>query len=199
VNSSRNKAAFLDRDGVINDKPPEGEYITSYHDIRFIPGALDAAAKLKRAGYQLFIITNQRGVATRKLTIDDLTAIHAHIAKAFERTRARISHIYYCPHDISEMCSCRKPHPGMLERAAQEYCVDLQASWMIGDSAIDVQAGQSAGCRTVLIGNQAEFGAVLTPPTLVAENLASAADQIVNLDAAQSVPSSSRHTATSQC
>jgi D-glycero-D-manno-heptose 1,7-bisphosphate phosphatase len=182
VNYSLNKAAFLDRDGVINAKPPEGEYITSYRQLRLLPGVLDAAAKLNRAGYQLFIVTNQRGIAIQKLRMHDLIEIHDHIERELARPGIRISQIYYCPHDISEMCACRKPRPGMLQRAAREHGLDLQASWMIGDSLSDVQAGQSAGCRTVLLGSPAVSIAATTQPTIFADSLASAADQILRLD-----------------
>jgi D-glycero-D-manno-heptose 1,7-bisphosphate phosphatase len=180
------KAAFLDRDGVINYKAPEGEYIRTWHEIRLIPGAMRAVAELNSNGYQVFIVTNQRGIAIQKVRVEDLAEIHHLIKKKFARAGANISEIYYCPHDISERCDCRKPQPGMLERAAREFHIDLQASWMVGDSPKDVQAGENAGCHTVLLGSHAIADGLSLAPTLLAEDLVSAAKQILTFDAVSS-------------
>jgi D-glycero-D-manno-heptose 1,7-bisphosphate phosphatase len=180
------KAAFLDRDGVINYKAPEGAYIRTWWEIRFIPGAMGAVAKLNSSGYQVFVVTNQRGIAIQKVRVEDLAEIHRSMKEEFARAGADISEIYYCPHDISEMCLCRKPHPGMLLRAAREFNIDLQVSWMIGDSPKDVQAGERAGCHTVLLGSHAIAARASSRPTLLAEDLASAANQILKFDAVSS-------------
>jgi len=151
MNFSADKAIFLDRDGVINYKALEGEYIRTWREIRFIPGAIEAVASLNRGGYRVFIVTNQRGVAIQKVRVGDLTEIHRRIKEEFAGAGAVISQIYYCAHDIPAACSCRKPQPGMLRRAAREHNLRLQASWMIGDSLTDIQAGENAGCRTVCL------------------------------------------------
>jgi histidinol-phosphate phosphatase family protein len=155
--SFQSGAVFLDRDGVINQKAPEKEYIRNWREIQFIPGAIKAIASLNRAGYRVFVATNQRGVATSKINMEDLLDIHRRIQQACAQGGAVISQIYFCPHDIPANCSCRKPRPGMLQQAALEYGLDLRASWMIGDSVSDVRAGESAGCRTILLAHAVPY------------------------------------------
>lgn len=177
MNSTGNKAVFLDRDGTINRKAPDGDYIKTWREVEFIAGAIKAVVALNRVGYRVFIVTNQRGVATRKIRIEDLTEIHRRMKEQFAQEGAVITEIYCCPHELLAMCSCRKPQPGMLQRAVCEHGVDLQASWMIGDSMTDIEAGNNAGCRTVLIGVQAPDNTG-SKPTLVADDLESAVQQI---------------------
>src|SRR5690349_11793471 len=117
----RASAVFLDRDGVINRKAPEGDYIGAWEEVQFIEGAIEAVASLNRAGYKVFVVTNQRGIATKKVKLENLLDIHLRIQQEFTRAGAVISQIYYCPHDLSAKCSCRKPQPGMLRRAAREH------------------------------------------------------------------------------
>lgn len=182
MNSLPGKAVFLDRDGVINHKAPNGEYIGSWSEIQFIPGAVKAVASLNRAGYKVFVVTNQRGIATLRIKMADLFDIHNRMQETFANNGAIISQIYYCPHDISAMCSCRKPQPGMLKRAAHEHKLDLHASWMIGDSITDVEAGDNAGCRTILLASVTLSTVDLLKATILAEDLSSAVFRILNLD-----------------
>jgi D-glycero-D-manno-heptose 1,7-bisphosphate phosphatase len=184
MNSLPGKAVFLDRDGVINRKAPDGEYIRNWSEIQFIPGAVKAVASLNCAGYKVFVVTNQRGLATLRIKMADLFDIHSRMQEAFAINGAVISQIYYCPHDISAMCTCRKPQPGMLKRAAHEHNLDLQTSWMIGDSLTDVEAGDNAGCRTVLLASVTLSTVELKLPkaTILAEDLSSAVSQILNLN-----------------
>jgi D-glycero-D-manno-heptose 1,7-bisphosphate phosphatase len=180
MNFLPSKAVFLDRDGVVNQKAPEGEYIRSWREIRFLPGAAKAVASLNRAGYKVFVVTNQRGVATRKVKTSDLLEIHERIQREFAQHSAVISQIYYCPHDLAAKCFCRKPQPGMLQQAAQEHNVDLTASWMVGDSLTDVKAGQNAGCRTILLASTSPSKSGLANRLLVAESLESAVPLMLN-------------------
>lgn len=145
------KAAFLDRDGVINRRPPAGEYVTCWEKLEFLPGVAGAIARLDGAGFQVIIISNQRCVAKGLLTMGELDSIHQRMCKDLAAAGAIVAGGYYCPHDLEPPCACRKPAPGMLLTAARDHDIDLAASWMIGDSEIDVQAGSSAGCRTVRI------------------------------------------------
>jgi len=147
------KAAFLDRDGVINRKPPEGQYVTRWEDLRFLPGVPEAIILLTGAGYSVFVVSNQRGVAKGLPTQDELVAIHRRMCQELAAVGATITQVYYCPHEKQPPCRCRKPAPGMLLTAAQTHKLDLTSSWMIGDSEIDVEAGRNAGCRTVRILN----------------------------------------------
>lgn len=147
------KAAFLDRDGVINEKAPEGAYITRWEDVVFLPGIAQAIAELKGAGFQVIVISNQRCVAKGLISIDELEALHERMRAWLRQQGAEIDAIYYCPHEKVPACECRKPEPGMLLQAAREHGVDLAQSWMIGDSRSDVEAGRRAGCKTVFLGD----------------------------------------------
>ena len=193
---SPKKAVFLDRDGVINHKAQEGDYIRTWDEIRFLPGAVPAVASLNRAGFKVFVVTNQRGVATRKVRMQDLLTIHARIQHVFALAGGVISQIYYCPHNTSENCGCRKPQPGMLKRAAREHNLDLRASWMIGDSLTDVKAGENAGCRSVLLGSHSRDLSKLSQAVLVADSLESAVRLILGLDERGSVLVSTQSTGT---
>ena len=143
-----NKAAFLDRDGVINRRAPKGEYITRWEDMRFLPGVAEAIGLLNRSGFWVIVVSNQRGVARGLMTLQDLESLHSKMCEALAQEGARIDAIYYCPHEKQPPCACRKPAPGMLLAAAKDHQIDVAASWMVGDSDIDIQAGKSAGCRT---------------------------------------------------
>lgn len=145
------RAVFLDRDGVINDKAPAGQYITRWEDFRFLPRIADAIALLNRAQFQVIIVSNQRGIAKGCMTISVLEQIHRRMIDQLTSLGASVSAIYYCPHDLDASCACRKPAPGMLLRAAQDHGINLQNSWMVGDSEIDILAGKNAGCKTVRI------------------------------------------------
>ena len=145
------RAAFLDRDGVINRKPPEGKYVTCWEEMQFLPGVPEAIALLREAGYDVFVVTNQRGVAKGLLTLDELESIHQRMCQRLAAAGASITKVFYCPHEEQPPCTCRKPAPGMLLTAARDHELDLAFSWMIGDSEIDVEAGKNAGCKTVRI------------------------------------------------
>ena len=146
------RAAFLDRDGVINRKAPEGLYITSWKEMQFLPGVAEAIGLLNRADFRVIVISNQRCVAKGLLTESELKSLHRQMCDHLAQAGAAIDAVYYCPHELQPVCACRKPAPGMLLEAARAHQIDLAASWMIGDSDIDMEAGKSAGCRTVLVG-----------------------------------------------
>ena len=152
------KAAFLDRDGVINRRPPEGQYVTRWEEMQFLPGVSEAIALLTQAGYYVIVVSNQRCVAKGLLTQSELEAIHERMCQELANDCAIITKVYYCPHEKQPPCSCRKPAPGMLLEAAQTYEIDLASSWLIGDSDIDVEAGRNAGCKTVRILRRDEGG-----------------------------------------
>jgi histidinol-phosphate phosphatase family protein len=145
------RAAFLDRDGVINRKPPEGQYVTRWEEIQFLPGVPEAIGLLIGAGFCVLAVSNQRCVAKGLLTVTELELIHQRMCQELAAAGALITRVYYCPHDAQPPCNCRKPAPGMLLTAARAHEIELTASWMIGDSEIDVEAGRNAGCRTVRI------------------------------------------------
>jgi D-glycero-D-manno-heptose 1,7-bisphosphate phosphatase len=145
------RAVFLDRDGVINRRVAEGEYVTRWEDFHFLPGVAEAISLLDRAGWSVIVISNQRCVAKGLLTIAELEAIHQKMLEELAKSGAKLGGIYYCPHDKEPSCLCRKPFPGMLLTAAHEHQIDLTSSWMIGDSESDIEAGKRAGCSTLRI------------------------------------------------
>jgi histidinol-phosphate phosphatase family protein len=146
-----NKAAFLDRDGVINRKATEGEYITRWENMHILPGVVEAIALLNRASYRVLVVSNQRCVAKRLLTASELESMHQRMCTELDAMGAKIDEVFYCPHEEQPPCACRKPEPGMLFAAASKHQVDFASSWMIGDSDKDVEAGRRAGCRTARI------------------------------------------------
>jgi histidinol-phosphate phosphatase family protein len=145
------RAVFIDRDGVINQKPREGEYVTSWDDFHILPGVAEAVTLLKRTGFAVIVVTNQRCVAKGLLAVSKLEEMHTRMRESLSRLGAILDGVYYCPHDYESLCHCRKPAPGMLLKAAQEHGLDLRSSWMVGDSEIDMQAGKNAGCKTARV------------------------------------------------
>ncbi|MGA7634950.1 MAG: HAD family hydrolase [Terriglobales bacterium] len=171
------KAVFLDRDGVINRKAPEGQYVTRWEEMDFLPGVCEAIRLLNDAGFLVLVVSNQRCVAKGFVTFGEVELMHARMRREFETAGAIIDEIYYCPHETQPPCFCRKPKPGMLLRAAQTHDLDLAASWMIGDSKSDMVAGRAAGCNTVLLitGD----GATNTDADFLASSLFSATHKIL--------------------
>ncbi len=152
-----NRAVFLDRDGVINRKAPEGAYVTCWEEMLFFPGVAKAISLLREAGFRIIVVSNQRCVAKGLITADGVDALHRRMCDELAAAGAMIDAVYYCPHEKQPPCSCRKPSPGMLLSAASEHQVDLAVSWMIGDSEDDVQAGKNAGCKTARLVSSDEI------------------------------------------
>jgi D-glycero-D-manno-heptose 1,7-bisphosphate phosphatase len=150
------KAVFLDRDGVINKKPVEGEYVTRWEELHILPGVAPAIALLNQTGFRVIVVSNQRCVAKGLITMADLESMHHRVCDTLAAAGATIDDIYYCPHEKDPPCRCRKPAPGMLLDAARAHQIDLKASWMIGDSEIDVEAGRNAGCKTIRLQKSAD-------------------------------------------
>jgi D-glycero-D-manno-heptose 1,7-bisphosphate phosphatase len=146
----RLSAVFLDRDGVINRKAPEGSYVTSWAEFAFLPGALEALARLAHTGVPTFIATNQRGIARGAMSEADLADIHRRMCAEVHAARGRIDAIYHCPHEGG--CDCRKPLPGMFERAAREHGLRLAEAVVVGDRESDMRAAAAVGAGRVLVG-----------------------------------------------
>jgi len=174
------RAAFLDRDGVINRKPKEGQYVTRWEEMQFLPGVAEGIALLIGAGFCVIVASNQRCVAKGLLTVRELDLIHQRMCQELAAAGAVITEVYYCPHETQPPCSCRKPAPGMLLAAARAHEIDLAASWMIGDSDIDVEAGKNAGCKTarILKSDQIASGSA----DVLAQSLLLAVHQILLLE-----------------
>jgi len=141
-----NKALFLDRDGVIN---VEKDYLYKIEDFEFIEGIFDLCKHYQDLGYLLFVVTNQSGIARKFYTEEDFKILTTWMLEEFAKRGIKISHVYYCPHhpNISGECECRKPKPGMLLEAADEFDLDLSHSIMIGDKERDILAGRNAGLK----------------------------------------------------
>jgi len=159
---SERRAVFLDRDGVLIE---DVGYLSEPGAVALLPGAAEAVAALRDAGWRVVVITNQSGVARGMLTEARLAEIHARLRELLAVEGAEIDGLYYCPHhpdgDVEayrRSCDCRKPAPGLLRAAARELEIGLSASWMVGDKASDIAAGAAAGCRTVLVGSAARAG-----------------------------------------
>ena len=145
------RAVFLDRDGVINVKAPEGQYIARWEDFRFLPRVSEAITLLNEAQFSPVVVSNQRCVATGLVSQEAVERIHQQMLDHLKNLNAHIAAVYFCPHDNLPVCACRKPAPGMLLQAAAELSLDLANSWMVGDSDVDIEAGRRAGCKTVRI------------------------------------------------
>lgn len=142
-------AVFLDRDGVINVKAPEPGYVSRWDDFEFLPGVIESIAELRAGGLLVVVVTNQRGVALGQMSRTDVEDIHRRMVES----GAEVDAVYYCPHETGE-CDCRKPRPGMLERAAREVPgVSLgRSAAIVGDSESDMEAGRAAGLVLVKVG-----------------------------------------------
>jgi D-glycero-D-manno-heptose 1,7-bisphosphate phosphatase len=174
-----NRAVFLDRDGVINRKAPEGAYVTRWEEVEFLPRVGEAIQLLRQANFRIIVVSNQRAVAKGLLTLAALEEIHRRMLRQLDEEGAALDAIYYCPHDLQPPCTCRKPAPGMLLQAAQEHGIDLAHSWMVGDSDIDIQAGKSTGCKTVRILRPGVVPGIEADQT--AASLFDAAQQLIHL------------------
>ena len=140
---------ILDRDGVINKD--SRDYIKSEDEWEPIPGSLEAIALLTANDIEVYIATNQAGVARGKLTLDALKGIHKKLLHEVKKTGGRIVDIKYCPHHPEEKCWCRKPNPGLLEDIATTHGLSLKNGCYVGDSLKDLKAAESAGCPGVLV------------------------------------------------
>ncbi len=182
-----NKAIFIDRDGIFNRNYKTQEKIEltpEKYSLIDRKRTSKAVKMINDAGYLAIVVTNQPKVSKGFITFEQIDAIHI---KLKELVDAKIDDIYYCPHhpekgfegEIVELkidCDCRKPKPGMLLKAAKEHDIDLNNSWMIGDSKSDIVAGQKAGCKTVFVlgggsGARHEQGLEATPDFVVKDLL----------------------------
>ena len=170
----KQKAVFLDRDGTINNYVG---FLRNIDDFELIPGVAESIRKINESGYLAIVITNQPVIARGEVTVPELQLIHNKMETLLGAEGAYLDAIYYCPHhphkgyegEVPELkidCECRKPKPGMLLQAAEDFNISLEDSWMIGDGENDVKAGRSAGCGTVLIGTE-EYGQDMAASSLL--------------------------------
>ena len=175
------KTIILDRDGVIN--MDSALYIKSPAEWKPIEGSLESIARLNQAGYRVIVATNLSGIGRGLFDMDTLNAMHEKMHKHLAAAGGRIDAIFYCPHTADEKCDCRKPKPGMFERIAQVYNMDLKGVPTIGDSLRDLQAGSAVGCAPMLVrtgkGTKTEAEGNLPVGTTIYDNLAAAVDALL--------------------
>ena len=170
----KQKAIFLDRDGTINKYVG---FLRNIDDFELLPGVAEAIKKINVSGYLAIVTTNQPVIARGELTVPQLQEIHNKMETLLGSEGAYLDAIYYCPHhphkgyegEVPELkieCDCRKPKPGMMVKAADDFNIDLENSWMIGDGENDIMAGKAAGCMTALIGTE-DYGQDMTVSSLL--------------------------------
>lgn len=162
------KAVFFDRDGTINFNEPE--YLYRIEDFRFKPGTIKGLKMMASLGYRLFIVTNQSGIKRGYFNVQDLEKLHEWLVNELAKFGIKIDKIYYCPHLPDDDCECRKPKPGMLLKAVEEFGVNLSKSWMIGDSQVDMDAGKEANLRTILISENNQMRNLKEAAQFISEN-----------------------------
>lgn len=169
----KQKAIFLDRDGTINKYVG---FLRSPSEFELCDGVSEAIKRVNESGYLAIVVTNQPVIARGEVSVEELNLIHNKMETLLGMEGAYLDAVYYCPHhphkgyegEIAELkidCDCRKPKPGMILRAAEDFNIDLEHSWMVGDGENDVKSGQNAGCKTALIG-EGEFGQDMTVSSL---------------------------------
>ncbi len=149
------RTVFLDRDGVLNRKAPEGEYVSQWNAFHPLPGIEQALQLLNEAKLPVYVVTNQRGVALGLYSEDDVRRLHLRLAAELADHKAHVDGFFFCPHDKGQ-CTCRKPGPGLFEQARTLHPeIDFAASVMIGDSLSDIEAGRRLGMQTIFIEGDA--------------------------------------------
>lgn len=151
---ARRPAVILDRDGVLNTRPPRAQYVRGWSEWEWLPGAKEALRLLKEAGYRVVVVSNQAGVARGVMTEADVQAIHARLQAEVRQAGGEIAAVYYCPHGWDSPCECRKPKPGMLFQAQRDFHLDLSRTSFIGDDERDGQAAEAAGCPWIQVSDQ---------------------------------------------
>ena len=185
----RRKAVFLDRDGVICEN--RDDYVKSWEEFVWIPGAKKALSRLRRHGYITVVITNQSAIGRGIVSRETVDKIHQRMGEEVAQTGGKIEKIYYCPHKPEDGCSCRKPEPGLLLQAAEDLKLDLRTSYLVGDAITDIEMGHKIGSRTIMVktgkglSELADKNRWKIRPDYIAQDLSEAVDLILELDSAE--------------
>lgn len=150
-----NKAIFLDRDGVINRKVPEKDFVKNVDELIYLPKVKQIIGMVKKKGYLVIIVSNQSGINRGIIKKENIEKINEKLRKEL-----KIDAIYYCPHLPDENCACRKPKTGLIEKAAKDFDIDVKNSLLIGDNDFDIAAGNAAGCKTIMVDGDKGISAV---------------------------------------
>ena len=155
------KAILLDRDGTINNNC-DHYYIWRTEDFQLNPGVVEALSELRGRGYLLVVITNQGGVSKGTYGMEEVESVHAHMRALLEEGGVVLEEVYVCPHHAEhENCLCRKPLPLMIQKALARFGIDPARSWMVGDAEPDVEAGKSAGLKTLRVESNGDLREIL--------------------------------------
>jgi histidinol-phosphate phosphatase family protein len=174
------KVVFLDRDGVISRDSPN--HIKSWDEFHFLPRSKDAIKLLTNNGFNIIVITNQSVIARKMVTKKELEEMHNKMKNEIKKHGGKIVNIYYCPHHPNDGCNCRKPKTGLFKKAMKENSIDVSKSYMVGDRIMDVLAGKTIGCKTVIIPSELgleELKESNTNPDYIAKDLFDAAEWII--------------------
>jgi len=174
-----NKAVFIDKDGTLIKNVP---FNVKPDLIEFEDHAFESLKKLQQAGFKLIVISNQPGVTLGYFKEEDLKKVEETIADRLAENDVLLDGFYYCPHSENDNCDCRKPKPGLILTAAKHNAINLEKSWMVGDILNDVEAGNSAGCKSILLdnGNETEWiWSQYRKPNYMVNNLKAAAEIIL--------------------
>lgn len=177
ANSNGQKAVFIDRDGTLIE---EVNFLSRTEDLRLFPYTQESIELLLTHGYMVVVVTNQSGIGRNLYSVADMHAIHEAIQ---EQLSGALNGFYFCPHLPDEGCECRKPSLGMIKAACEDFEIDLENSWMIGDKKLDVETGKNAGIRTAMVMTgygRNHITQLDWQPDIVAETLLDAVKRIVS-------------------
>ncbi len=177
------RIVFLDRDGVINAFPGKGLYVTKREDLQILPGAVRGISLLKKSGYDIFVITNQGCVSRNLITAAQLDSLHDAMMRELDSVGAKIDGIFYCPHQTSDACECKKPKTALFKKAVNGRDIDFTQTFFVGDSEEDMEAGRALGCRTILVlsgrTKENDVDRLIPRPDVIKTDLLEAAQWIV--------------------
>lgn len=151
MHTTRCPAILLDRDGVLNKRPPRAHYVRAWDEFEWLPGARDALRLLNGANFHVIVVTNQAGISRGLVTEEAIQRIHRQMVLEAAREGGRIDAVYYCPHQSSDGCECRKPKPGLVFQAQRTFSLELSQTLLVGDDEVDAQAAKAAGCPWALV------------------------------------------------
>ncbi len=181
LDPARTRHVIVDRDGVLNEEPADGGYVRDPEAFRWVPGALDALARLHAAGVRVSVATNQSGVGRGVLTLADVERVHARMTRDAAAAGGAIDAIFCCPHAPGAGCDCRKPAPGLVTRAIRASGIDARDTLLVGDDHRDLEAGRGAGIAVALVRTgkgRATERALAEPRPPVFDSLAALAAQV---------------------
>jgi D-glycero-D-manno-heptose 1,7-bisphosphate phosphatase len=175
------RVVFLDRDGVIDKAPPLGEWVLRWEEFEFADGALAALRRLRERGFTVVVVTNQSCVGRGLVTRDVVDDINSRMCESVAAAGGEISGVYCCPHTEADGCACRKPKPGLIDRAARELSLSPDRAFLIGDTERDIGAGAARGCTTILVAQAGDAKPTATRADHVVGSLSEAVELVLGL------------------